>query len=211
MNADEYQKLAARTLIDAPDNEYTNEEIVLVLNALRVAGEAAAIANTVKKAVFHRHDLDRGKLRDDLLSLIDSVSNLETPDQAPRMDDEQIMVLWNALGLVGEAGELAPLVRHAIWTDMKFDRDGIVDEAGDTLWYVAALCTKLDIPMSEIMERNIQKLKARYPDGYSSEHSKSRAEYQSVASVAETDDLPVGTKGDFRQILDFLQAEGGEY
>lgn len=82
--ANDYQQQAARTLIERPDNTYTNEEMVLVLNALRLAGEAVAIANTVKKAVFHRHPLNRAGLHTDLLQLIDSAANLETPDQAPR-------------------------------------------------------------------------------------------------------------------------------
>lgn len=174
IQADDYQQRAARTLIERPDNEYTNEEIVLVLNALRLAGEAAAIANTVKKAVFHRHTLNRAELRADLLALIDSAANLETPDQAPSMDDNQIMVLWNAIGLIGEAGELAPLVRYAIWTGAAFDQDQITDEAGDVLWYVAALCTKLNISLSEVMERNIAKLRRRFPDGWSTERSINR-------------------------------------
>jgi hypothetical protein len=44
------------------------------------------------------------------------------------------------------------------------------------LWYVAALCSKLSMPMSEVMERNIAKLLQRYPDGYTSEGSKTRAD-----------------------------------
>ena len=111
MTADEYQKLASRTLIDKPDATYTDDEIMLVWNALGLAGEAGEVADTIKKAVFHRHTLDR---------------------------------------------------------------DELIKELGDVLWYVAALCTKLDVPMSEVMERNIEKLKARYPDGYSSERSKNR-------------------------------------
>lgn len=174
--ANDYQQQAARTLIDAPDNTYTNEEMVLVLNALRLAGEAAAIANTIKKAVFHRHPLNRAGLHTDLLQLIDSAANLETPDQAPPMDDNQIMALWNAIGLIGEAGELALLVRDVIAANARFDRERIADEAGDNLWYLAALCTKLGIPMSEVMEQNIAKLKRRFPDGWDVERSINRAD-----------------------------------
>lgn len=172
--ANDYQQQAARTLIEQPDNDYTNEEMTLVLNALRLAGEAAAIANTVKKAVFHRHPLNRAELHADLLALIDSAANLETPDQAPPMDGDRIMMLWNAIGLIGEAGELANLVRYVAWTNARFDRDRIADEAGDNFWYLAALCTKLNIPLSEVMERNIAKLKRRFPDGWSTERSINR-------------------------------------
>lgn len=111
--ADEYQVLASRTLIAAPDAEYTPAEIMLVWNAIGLAGEAGEVADTIKKAVFHRHGVNR---------------------------------------------------------------DALTKELGDVLWYVAALCTKLDIAMSEVMERNIAKLRQRYPDGYSADASKARVD-----------------------------------
>lgn len=113
MNANDYQRLAARTLIDAPDAEYTAAEIMLVWNALGVAGEAGEVADLIKKAVFHRHPLNR---------------------------------------------------------------DALIKELGDVLWYVAALCTKLDIGLDDVMVLNIEKLRARYPAGYSSERSRERYE-----------------------------------
>ena len=109
--ADEYQNLAARTLIDAPSVAPTDAEVMLVWNALGAAGEAGEIADLVKKAVFHRHDLGRDKL---------------------------------------------------------------VEEIGDCLWYLAALCTGLGVPLSEAMARNIEKLRRRYPAGYSAEASRNR-------------------------------------
>lgn len=114
MTTDDYQRLAGRTLIDGPDAEYTGDEIMLVWNALGLAGEAGEVADTIKKAVFHRHTLDRAEL---------------------------------------------------------------LKELGDVLWYVAALCTKLDVSLSEVMERNIEKLQRRYPEGYSSQASKARSEH----------------------------------
>ena len=42
------------------------------------------------------------------------------------------------------------------------------------LWYVAALCSKLDVSMSDVMDRNIAKLRQRYPDGYTSADSMAR-------------------------------------
>jgi NTP pyrophosphatase (non-canonical NTP hydrolase) len=109
MNADEYQRLAGRTLIDGPDAEYTGAEIMLVWNALGIAGEAGEVADLIKKAVFHRHGLDQ---------------------------------------------------------------DALIKELGDVLWYAAALCSKIGVPMSEVMARNIEKLKVRYPEGYSSTASR---------------------------------------
>lgn len=111
MDANEYQKLASRTLIAEPDAQYTTLELMLAWNAIGLAGEAGEVADTIKKAVFHRHHLDR---------------------------------------------------------------QALIKELGDVLWYVAALCSKLDVPMNEVMALNIEKLRKRYPNGYSSMASLSR-------------------------------------
>lgn len=95
-------------------------------------------------------------------------------DSPPFFTDDEIMLVWNALGLAGEAGEVADTIKKAVFHQHGINRDELIKELGDVLWYVAALCTKLDVSMSEVMERNITKLKARYPDGYSSEASINR-------------------------------------
>jgi len=113
MNANVYQELAARTLIDEPDSEYSPEQIMLVWNAIGLAGEAGEVAEHVKKGVFHQHGIDREKM---------------------------------------------------------------IKELGDVMWYVAALCTKLDVELGDVMDRNIDKLLMRYPDGYNAQDSINRAE-----------------------------------
>jgi NTP pyrophosphatase (non-canonical NTP hydrolase) len=55
-----------------------------------------------------------------------------------------IMLVWNALGLTGEAGEVADLIKKAVFHRHPFDREALIKELGDVLWYVAALCTKLE-------------------------------------------------------------------
>lgn len=90
--------------------------------------------------------------------------------------DQQIMIVWNAIGLAGEAGEVAELVKKAIFHQHGLDRDKLIKELGDVLWYVAALCTKINVQMSEVMDLNIKKLMERYPEGYSSSDSQARVD-----------------------------------
>lgn len=84
------------------------------------------------------------------------------------------MIIWNAIGLAGEAGEVADLVKKGIYHQHGLDVEKVKKELGDVMWYVAAMCTKLNINLSEVCDANIQKLKARYPQGYSSERSINR-------------------------------------
>lgn len=88
--------------------------------------------------------------------------------------DEDIMIIWNAIGLAGEAGEVNELVKKGIFHQHGLDKEKIAKELGDCLWYIAALATKLDLSLLQIMKDNIDKLKKRYPDGYSPEDSEKR-------------------------------------
>jgi len=83
-----------------------------------------------------------------------------------QLSDEETMISWNALGLAGEAGEVADLVKKGIYHQQGLDHQKLKKELGDVLWYVAALSKNLGFSMSDIMIANIEKLKARFPDGY---------------------------------------------
>jgi NTP pyrophosphatase (non-canonical NTP hydrolase) len=103
---------------------------------------------------------------------------IDGPDAA--YDDHEIMLVWNALGLAGEAGEVADTIKKAIFHQHGIDRDELIKELGDVLWYVAALCTKLDVSLSEVMEKNIAKLIKRYPNGYASADSVTRVDVKGI-------------------------------
>lgn len=81
-----------------------------------------------------------------------------------------------ALGLTGEAGEVAEVIKKHLFHDTPLDRDAIVKELGDCLWYIAAFATALDVSMDDIASKNIEKLRKRYPDGFDPERSKNRTE-----------------------------------
>lgn len=87
-------------------------------------------------------------------------------------DDD--LIINSALGMAGEAGEVADRVKKWQYQGHTFDRDGLINEAGDLLWYIAQLATALGMPLSEIAASNIRKLKARYPQGFDAERSINR-------------------------------------
>lgn len=85
-------------------------------------------------------------------------------------------LLNGALGLTGEAGEVADSIKKTIFHGHKMDYDGLVKELGDVCWYLALLCHAIDVPLEEVMIRNIEKLKKRYPEGFSESASINRKE-----------------------------------
>lgn len=90
--------------------------------------------------------------------------------------DNDMMIIWNALGLAGEAGEVAEMVKKGILHQHGLDREKLAKEIGDACWYIAALCTTLGLTLEEVMAANIEKLKTRYPQGFRSEDSVKRVD-----------------------------------
>lgn len=91
------------------------------------------------------------------------------------LSPEETMIIWNAIGLGGEAGEVLELIKKGIFHRHGVDKDKLKKELGDVLWYLTAICTKVGLTLGEVMEENIHKLEIAYPDGYSSEASKEKA------------------------------------
>lgn len=81
---------------------------------------------------------------------------------------------WNALGLAGEAGEVADEIKKIIGHGHNLNKDKLKKELGDVLWYVAALCNDLGLSMGDVAQANIDKLLVRYPNGFSQKDSRER-------------------------------------
>lgn len=78
-------------------------------------------------------------------------------------------------GMVGEIGELHS-VYQKLYQGHKPNKEHAKKELGDLLWFVAEYCTSMDWTMEDVMETNIEKLRARYPEGFDAEHSLHRKE-----------------------------------
>ena len=84
-------------------------------------------------------------------------------------------VLMNALmGLCGESGEAIDLMKKHLYQGHDLDKEKLVKELGDIAWYLAEAATGLNIDLSEVLQHNLDKLHARYPQGFSTERSMHR-------------------------------------
>lgn len=80
-----------------------------------------------------------------------------------------------ALGLVGEAAEASELIKKHIGHNHELNVEKLTLELGDVLWYLADLANIIGVDLKEVASKNLDKLKARYPDGvFNAEHSKNR-------------------------------------
>jgi NTP pyrophosphatase (non-canonical NTP hydrolase) len=87
---------------------------------------------------------------------------------------KQDVLINGVMGLCGEAGEAIDLVKKHLHQGHPLNRDALIQELGDVAWYLAEVATALDVPLEEILERNLEKLRKRYPEGFSSENSQNR-------------------------------------
>ena len=92
-----------------------------------------------------------------------SERTMGNPDGLP--ERERIMIA--TLGLTGEAGEVADMIKKAFGHGHELDLDKLKKELGDCFWYIAFLCHLCDLDMADVAITNVEKLKARYPEGFS--------------------------------------------
>ncbi len=78
-------------------------------------------------------------------------------------------------GMIGEIGELHSLYQK-VYQGHLFDEEHAKKELGDLLWFIAEYCTSQYWDLEEVMQMNIDKLRARYPEGFDVEHSLHRKE-----------------------------------
>ncbi|MBW3003458.1 nucleoside triphosphate pyrophosphohydrolase family protein [Candidatus Woesearchaeota archaeon] len=77
---------------------------------------------------------------------------------------EHEILTWG-LGIAGEAGDVASCIKKTFAHDND-KKDGIKENLGDAFWYAAMICNFFGWDMEEILQKNIDKLKKRYPDGF---------------------------------------------
>lgn len=89
-------------------------------------------------------------------------------------DRSEERLVCAVLAMAGEVGELANHVKKGIWHGHGIDREYVLEECGDIMWYLAEVCTSMGIHMDNVAEFNIDKLRERYPTGFSEEASINR-------------------------------------
>jgi NTP pyrophosphatase (non-canonical NTP hydrolase) len=90
--------------------------------------------------------------------------------------DEYPRLLNGLMGLCGEAGEALDELKKHLFQDHWLDKEHIAKELGDVAWYLAVSADALGYDLETIFQMNVDKLRARYPDGFEAERSINRKE-----------------------------------
>lgn len=84
------------------------------------------------------------------------------------------ILINSVMGLCGESGEAIDIVKKHLAQGHELDKENLIKELGDIAWYLAEAATYLDVSLDEILNKNIEKLKKRYPEGFKEENSINR-------------------------------------
>ncbi len=86
------------------------------------------------------------------------------------------LLLNGVMGLCGESGECIDIVKKTMFQGHTLDREHLAEELGDVAWYLAVTAEGLGYTLESILQRNVDKLAKRYPDGFETKRSVHREE-----------------------------------
>ena len=138
----------------------------------------ATLLDLYKKNIYYSKPINEDKWFNALNKIHTMSHNLrqQQPNQGSKVDalDIDSRILHAIVGIATESGELMEAVHNKLSVQTPLDNVNLQEEVGDLNWYEAILIDELGADWDEIRERNIAKLKARYPDKFSSESAINR-------------------------------------
>ncbi len=96
----------------------------------------------------------------------------------PEHENKKDAVLHWCIGLSEECGEVLSVVKHHYYGGEELNKEDLVKEIGDVMWYLAALCRETGIDMDAASQLNAEKLMHRFPDDFDNERSARRHELE---------------------------------
>ena len=93
----------------------------------------------------------------------------------PALSQKDVLIN-GVMGLCGESGEAIDIVKKHLAQGHELDREKLIKELGDIAWYLAETAYALEVSLEDVLQNNIDKLKKRYPEGFSQSRSVCREE-----------------------------------
>lgn len=180
----EYQGLAARTA--------TKHDYELVNFAMGLDGESGELIDLVKKFLFHKHNVDKIKIKKEAGDVLWYASQLarilkidftdafdmlnKLAEEFNNLEDKNEVIMVSCLTLSEAVGNISHYIDRKVFEKKRVKKSGLRRELSKVLVNLYFLITTAGLTIEEVAEGNIEKLKARYPEGFSSERSINRTE-----------------------------------
>jgi len=174
MTPEQYLVDSERTLSKFPDGLGLSSDTAKSLgNVIKQAIDVCQQLDALKKNIYYGKPMVDGAV---ILSDADTMA-LE-PDELEalqKFDSREVDLLHAALGKLTEAGEVMENVFAFVSSDKQnYDVKNTIEEVGDGFWYDAILLRDAGVSIEECMDKNINKLLARYPEKFNTEDALNR-------------------------------------
>ena len=93
----------------------------------------------------------------------------------PSLSKKDVLIN-GVMGLCGESGEAIDIVKKHLAQGHALEREALIKELGDVAWYLAETAYALDTDLDTVLQGNLDKLRARYPEGFDAGRSVDRKE-----------------------------------
>lgn len=169
MEIKDYISAATRTESHTPGQVYDrimdNENVRAEINtAFGMFIEAAQSLDRIKKYLYYKKPTE----------FPHAESQVGAVDFSALNDDKMSRLFHAVLGMCTEAGELLEAFDAVLYQGKSLDVDNLFEEMGDSMWYFAIGCSSMGFDPNQLLGRNIDKLKARYPDKFTIENALNR-------------------------------------
>ena len=159
MDIETYQREAQNTKSNQFNiDRHIDEEIMAILQDVEQSGE---FADQLEKSLFY------GKpINEQMFNLLVQNSPRIAPGELTEVSVDQVHAI---LGFISEAAEFAELLREAAQSGKSINRDDLIDEAGDLMWYLAMLLQDIGSSFDEVTTKNNAKLRTRFPHKFTAD------------------------------------------
>lgn len=106
---------------------------------------------------------------------------IEVERTAPQTGSRERFINFG-FGLFGEVGEVVDSLKKTLFQGHPLDRDKLLLELGDCMWYLTAIATTAGLTLAEVVEANKNKLRKRYPNGFTPQLSMERGDVGGTGS-----------------------------
>jgi NTP pyrophosphatase (non-canonical NTP hydrolase) len=130
-------------------------------------GRPSGIMNRETFETIHEFPRETKMDNNEYIKEVKKTEALDCETIRSRLIDEHIRLLHASMGVSTEANEILDAVKKYLFYGKAYSKDNIVEELGDMLWYIAAMCDMLGVSIEQVQASNIKKLRIRYGESFS--------------------------------------------
>lgn len=173
----DYNKYIEKAMRTESIKEKINFDLIDLDNIIQLSIDASELADFAKKKMFYNKKIDSQNVSLIIEKLKETINKLENIDFNKETTDVvqgNYRLLHSILGTYTEAGELMSAIHGHVVKNESFDIVNGREEFGDINWYQAEFLDATNSELQPILDRNIEKLKARYPEKFENDLANNR-------------------------------------